>query len=717
MNDAQEGGAASSSAVPLSEECLEVPVHLLPPDSEDKYKGLIKLPTHKLVSMLKALKDVPLSGSKESLVVRLLRQLADLPPTEADERLFAVVADSRKVRKPRRWKLKVVSDKKVGILKQPALDAEVKEYAQAGAVFDAKGFEKVGEDEKLFWQLADGRGWVAQCSRKDTQKMVVAMMSGPPLAEGAAAAAAANPLGMSKKEVQAILAAEAAAKKRSRRCAKCGKTDAAQWRSDKDTGEDLCSTCYVEVTMANANHRAEEAAAHARLLALLEEEEKRQKEELRAHEEEQKLAQEEDEEAKRIQTRLIFEAERMEATRKIAEVIEATAQQPAMEVTVPKRRRLVKKQQPTQVELDFEAAAERLEEEGYGEGDEDDLMLGRSAGRQRDIKDAPEPPCDLPAGQEERYHALWTMQPQKLRQMLKEEWMPTNGDKATMAARLILHINGCAPMEADKAQVKQLQHRWRVLQRHLRDHGKVKGAGKGKAGIQRDFTAVGPSKDELRTFVGNFLDEADLSTVNIGELNLASEKEFGKQAEKVRQRVLRYVARSLRQRMAMEEEQKNKEQSNTEEVAQGEAAEPAPAPAAAATSATSRHDEDSDDSLDKESGDSEAGKDDMGGDLAAALAAAGSSSDDDTSDEEPLGTANAAAASPVAAPKAAGSPVAAAKAAASPVAAPKAAASPVAAPKSAASPVAEPRGAKRASPSSDDEPLDRLVHAADTRKE
>eukprot|EP00971_Amphidinium_carterae_P167249 3314174-Amphidinium_carterae.1 len=38
--------------------------------------------------------------------------------------------------------------------------------------------------------------------------------------------------------------------------------------------------------------------------------------------------------------------------------------------------------------------------QGYGEGDEDDLMLGRSAGRQRDIKDAPEPPCDLPAGRE-----------------------------------------------------------------------------------------------------------------------------------------------------------------------------------------------------------------------------------------------------------------------------------------------------------------------------
>eukprot|EP00403_Amphidinium_massartii_P003623 CAMPEP_0178379292 /NCGR_PEP_ID=MMETSP0689_2-20121128/4867_1 /TAXON_ID=160604 /ORGANISM="Amphidinium massartii, Strain CS-259" /LENGTH=1492 /DNA_ID=CAMNT_0019999389 /DNA_START=14 /DNA_END=4489 /DNA_ORIENTATION=+ len=603
---AQEGGASSSSAVPAraaaaaAESLEEVPVQLLPPDSEDKYRGLVKLPLTRLMTMLKSFKGMPLSGSKQDLAVRLLRKLADMPATEADGRIALVLEhQQRKARgRGRVWKLKVVSDKKVGILKEPALDAEVKDYLRSGFAFTANGFKKVGEDQRLFWQLSDGRGWVPQCSRKDISKMVVATLSGPPLEEQKGL-----PPGISREEVTAILAAEAAAKRPHRSCAKCGTSETTHWRCDKDSGADLCNVCFENAVETDKVLKEQEAAANARLLALLDEEEKRRTEERQQHAEEQKRAEEEEAEAAKIKARLIFEAERLEATRKVTEIIEATAQMETVPVVegVPKRRRLLKKQQPKQEELDFEAAAEMLEEEGYGDED-DDLPLTHFGGRQG-AKAAPPPPCELTQEQTASYHALWSMPPQRLRQMLKEAWLPVTGDKSMLAARLVLLKDGCEPMEADKPLMEQMNHRWRVLQRNLRDKGKAKGAGKGKT-IERDFAAVGPSKAELRAFVQKFLSEADIAATSVRDLKEAAVGTFGHQPEKLHKKLEKYVARELKQRLAAEanEAAKKAEEGTGQQAAEVEEKEGASAPAA-----EQRPDgEESDDLYEKESTDSEA---------------------------------------------------------------------------------------------------------------
>jgi hypothetical protein len=77
------------------------------------------------------------------------------------------------------WQYRVVSTKRVRILRRPDVTAEVVAHLATGAVFDVV-MERKDSDGRKYWRLANGRGLVPECSRKDPRKVVVAAVEPEP---------------------------------------------------------------------------------------------------------------------------------------------------------------------------------------------------------------------------------------------------------------------------------------------------------------------------------------------------------------------------------------------------------------------------------------------------------------------------------------------------------------------------------------------------------
>ncbi|CAE8597216.1 unnamed protein product, partial [Polarella glacialis] len=67
----------------------------------------------------------------------------------------------------------VVSSNKVGLLGKPDISAEVNGYIQTGVTFEVSDEWEDPRDQRRFFYLSDGRGWVPECSRKDPSKTVI----------------------------------------------------------------------------------------------------------------------------------------------------------------------------------------------------------------------------------------------------------------------------------------------------------------------------------------------------------------------------------------------------------------------------------------------------------------------------------------------------------------------------------------------------------------
>lgn len=76
-------------------------------------------------------------------------------------------------------KCRVISRRKVAILAEPAVDAEVIDYLDPEMSFWAVA-QVVPADTRTYYQLADNRGWVPECSRKDMNKPVVRIVKSIP---------------------------------------------------------------------------------------------------------------------------------------------------------------------------------------------------------------------------------------------------------------------------------------------------------------------------------------------------------------------------------------------------------------------------------------------------------------------------------------------------------------------------------------------------------
>lgn len=66
----------------------------------------------------------------------------------------------------------VVSERKVGVLSEPNIASDTVAYIETGVTFTAVGRVVTG-DNRVFYRLANKRGWVPRCSRKDETKTIV----------------------------------------------------------------------------------------------------------------------------------------------------------------------------------------------------------------------------------------------------------------------------------------------------------------------------------------------------------------------------------------------------------------------------------------------------------------------------------------------------------------------------------------------------------------
>lgn len=66
----------------------------------------------------------------------------------------------------------VVSERKVGVLAEPNIASDTVAYIETGVTFSAVGRVVTG-DNRVFYRLANKRGWVPRCSRKDETKTIV----------------------------------------------------------------------------------------------------------------------------------------------------------------------------------------------------------------------------------------------------------------------------------------------------------------------------------------------------------------------------------------------------------------------------------------------------------------------------------------------------------------------------------------------------------------
>eukprot|EP00929_Paragymnodinium_shiwhaense_P065468 TRINITY_DN32812_c0_g1_i3.p1 TRINITY_DN32812_c0_g1~~TRINITY_DN32812_c0_g1_i3.p1 ORF type:complete len:204 (-),score=45.24 TRINITY_DN32812_c0_g1_i3:30-641(-) len=73
---------------------------------------------------------------------------------------------------PPTFMCKVVSSKKVAVLADPAVDAEVIDYLLPGTQFLAT-HRVIPADSRTYFQMAERCGWVPECSRKDQLRAIV----------------------------------------------------------------------------------------------------------------------------------------------------------------------------------------------------------------------------------------------------------------------------------------------------------------------------------------------------------------------------------------------------------------------------------------------------------------------------------------------------------------------------------------------------------------
>lgn len=80
--------------------------------------------------------------------------------------------------------LRIISEKKVGLLPVPSISAEVSAYMNPGSIFEAVEEWDDIADGRRYLRLAHGRGWIPMCSRKDERRPVVAQAEDPAVATG-----------------------------------------------------------------------------------------------------------------------------------------------------------------------------------------------------------------------------------------------------------------------------------------------------------------------------------------------------------------------------------------------------------------------------------------------------------------------------------------------------------------------------------------------------
>jgi len=66
--------------------------------------------------------------------------------------------------------LKVISEKKVGVLLGPDISSEVMFYVKPDEIIEVKRGGSLGEKGRAFFQRVDGSGWIPMHSRKDASK-------------------------------------------------------------------------------------------------------------------------------------------------------------------------------------------------------------------------------------------------------------------------------------------------------------------------------------------------------------------------------------------------------------------------------------------------------------------------------------------------------------------------------------------------------------------
>eukprot|EP00929_Paragymnodinium_shiwhaense_P063121 TRINITY_DN31553_c0_g1_i1.p1 TRINITY_DN31553_c0_g1~~TRINITY_DN31553_c0_g1_i1.p1 ORF type:complete len:403 (-),score=105.30 TRINITY_DN31553_c0_g1_i1:98-1306(-) len=102
---------------------------------------------------------VPLSVDVAPIAVQDARRLVDF----AEPKRFYVLSDKRPL----------------GILAEPEATCSPSSYLRPLEAFEVKRVLLDSSDQRRYFELADGSGWVAECSRKDPSRLVIKEIVGP----------------------------------------------------------------------------------------------------------------------------------------------------------------------------------------------------------------------------------------------------------------------------------------------------------------------------------------------------------------------------------------------------------------------------------------------------------------------------------------------------------------------------------------------------------